>query len=651
MLHRSVLVLVLVLALALAAPAGAATVPVPADAPAVAPTASGATLLAWVRGGRTCTALQQPGTPRPARASEETGAPGAEDVAPGSCATTPVLARFGVRALGGTSLPSERRRISWGVAGADAATVLFKRGARVLVQAPTTASPLPGAAAELRFWAVEQAAGDPPDEVALADAAGVVRRASAPEDAGLFGDGGLDDEAGTLLRLGRAGGTTWQLRRLTSSALAPTPLAPERRVEQHCVVFATRSGQGGGSSSTGPCDTERLAAAAMIAEGGSDCGVGTHVEALVAPAVRRAVVVTGDGARRALALQPFAAGARVGSLVLGMGVAVRRVVALGAGGRAVATHELRLAPSARQRACASAGISVVFGDDRGPLGPAPAHAVRYADHGVELCSAVDRAPRIPADCALPPTDPAQTFAGVRPTPGGRFLSAVVPAEIAAARVTFDDRTQRTLAAHPLPGYSGIYAGVLREIAADLPGPHIVARVELLDDRGRVLDADAGAEVAYGAPVAVLAAGHGLPVAHAAPLRTSRVAATCVALGPIDDCAHGTLFWGAGAYSIAVQALCSPRRMVVAAVLSHRGDRMVAQTTSGREVAARVARLPAGAGALAGKYYALAVLGPRDGLRSVVLRGRAARRVPASLPPVGRQCGYDASPGLLAALGR
>jgi hypothetical protein len=298
--------------------------------------------------------------------------------------------------------------------------------------------------------------------------------------------------------------------------------------------------------------------------------------------------------------------------------------------------------------CASTGLSLLYeaGGRRALKGPAP-HVVRYADHGVELCDAVDRAPRVPADCALPPTDPAETFLTVRRTASGRFLSGVVPAEIAAARVTLADRTTTTIPARPLTGYAGIYAGVLREIAADLPGPHAIRQVELLDDHGRVLMPEAGTEAAYGPAVTVLPAAHGLPAVHAAPLTTGRFAATCLVLGPFDDCDHGQLFATADARSVSVTASCTPHRLVVSAILAHRDDRLVVRTTGGRELPARMARLPSGAGALAGKYYALAVAGPHDGIASVAVRGRAPRRFQVDLPPAGRQCGYSAAPDLLA----
>jgi len=430
------------------------------------------------------------------------------------------------------------------------------------------------------------------DEVALADAGGVVRRAYDPT---WFRVGGLSgdpfDEAGTLVRRGRVGTATWQLRGTTANDLAATPLEPERRVTQRCLVFVVRS-RNGGASNGGPCTGSLDERTPLLADPGSDCEVGAHVVVLVAAAVRRVVVVTGDGARRTVALSPFGAGARAGALLV----------------------------------------------------------ARFADHGVQLCDAIDRPLRIPDDCALPPTDPAVTYVSTHKTATGRFLFGVVPAEIAAARVTLHDRTTQTFAAGPLTGYAGIYAGALRQIAADLPGPRTVDRIELLDDRGRVLNGDAGFEVSYGPDVTVLPAAGGVPAVHASAVRSGDYRATCIGFRAISDaarCDGGGFATTTGAHSITVHVPCAPRRILVSAVLARRGDRLVLRTTDGREVTARTARLPAAAGALAGRYYALATLRPDEGLASAIIRGRASRRLAIGLPPAARQCGYDDLPGFLS----
>lgn len=658
--HRSTGARAIVLALlALVVPASATAATlgddsfaVPADAPAVATTAAGATVLAWTRGGKQCTALQRPGSPRPARASSLVGMPGQEDVAPGSCDTTPVLAGFAGRLLGTFEL-ADGSVLAWGDAGAGAASVRLKRGERTVAEAPAVPSTLGP-----RFWALQYTPGDQVDEVALADETGTVRRAYDPIRFGVTrGVVGDEDEpgkpTGTLLRQGRAGARTWQLRRVVRRELAATPLLPERHVERDCLMFVARTQHGSGTS-TGPCTGDALDQTPMVADAGGDCGLGTHVEALVTSAVRRVVVIAGDGSRRAVPLSSFGPGVRAGALVLGTGLAVRRVVALGAGGRALTTQELGLAPAgADAGTCVSDSLSLVYGvGDDGRLRAGP-HAARFADHGVELCATIDRAPRVPADCALPPTEPESTGVQIRPTADGRFVFGVVEAEIAAARVTLDDGAVRTIAAQPLTGYAGLYAGTLREIAADLPGPHVVERIELLDDRGRVLNGEAGLELAYGPAVTVLPAAHGLPAVHATPLRARRDAATCFTFGPLSEssgCEIGGLDGGVGVESVSVHALCAPRRLVVSALLARRDDRLVLRTTSGREVVARRVRLLADAGAVAGKYYALAVLGPRDGLSTVIVRSRAPHRLRTALPSAARQCGYSMSPGLFAALG-
>jgi hypothetical protein len=152
---------------------------------------------------------------------------------------------------------------------------------------------------------------------------------------------------------------------------------------------------------------------------------------------------------------------------------------------------------------------------------------------------------------------------------------------------------------------------------------------------------------------VLPAADGLPALRAVPLRNRRFSATCLTFGRVTDdsgCDAGVLDGTTGAGGVAVNALCAPRRMLVSAVLAHRDDRLVVRTTGGREVAARVTRLPATAGrAVAGKYYALVALRPNEGLDAAIVRGRSPRRLALDLPPTARQCGYNAQPGFLLGL--
>jgi hypothetical protein len=58
------------------------------------------------------------------------------------------------------------------------------------------------------------------------------------------------------------------------------------------------------------------------------------------------------------------------------------------------------------------------------------------------------------------------------------------------------------------------------------------------------------------------------------------------------------------------------------------------TTSGREIQARRAPVPA-----SGATAALAVVPARDGVRRIAVRGRVSGGVQLALPAAARQCGY------------
>jgi hypothetical protein len=422
-------------------------------------------------------------------------------------------------------------------------------------------------------------------------------------------------------------------------------------VTNPCLIFATATARGGSGTSTS-CDDEQLAAMPVLLDTGTDCGIGPHVAVLARPAVRRVVVVLGDGHRAAIPLSGAAGGVRAGALVLGTDVAVRRVVVLGAGGRALETYPLGLAPEPRRRRClgalsTSSGFFITNAPQ--PLGVAP-HALQAVDHGALLCVAADRAPRVPADCRLPPVAPDEGLLSADPTRDGRFVSGLVPAEITTARLKLDDGTRREVATTPIPGYTGRYAAVVRAVAVDVPGPHRVIGYALLDGRGRVLRQgdDQPEAPATGRPVTLLRVPGVPPLsAMSVPLSGPGGGFTCLGLGALRgsaDCdAIGGGQVGSGVTSLRVRATCDTRRILILGVLRRRTDRLVVRTTSGREVVARRARIPAAAGAATGSYAALAVVGARDGVRGIVLRGRAANRVELMLPPAAQQCGYEAYP--------
>jgi hypothetical protein len=662
-LRRSVALIAALSASALAAApvhAAPAPVPVPADAPTVATTASGDAVIAFVIGGRTCTVLQKVGAPRPTTLVDDDATAQRGSVeANGSCDAVRAQSRFHAETLG--SRADAERRLVWGVAGAGAARLQLRDGSRVVSESAAAPAALPGPSGALRFWVLEQPDGDRADEVALLDAGGTVRNAWTPVVLGLGAfmlSGDLASGSAKVLAHGRAGDTRWRLLLDSEPRLAPTPLDPERRVPVRCLGFASESGRSGGSSDFGGlCDQDALEVTALAATSGSSCDIGLHFEVLARSSVRSAVAILGDGSRRRIRLLALggALEARGGALIVGAGVAVRRIDGLGADGRVVGTWPVK-APPYRPDCGLSTSGSVFFDDLTVPtaLG-APPHVVHVADHGDQLCVALDRAPRPPAECAVPPTEPESAGVGSVAAGAGTYVYGIVPTEVAAARVRFADGTTRTVATTPIPGYSGQYAGVLGQIALDVPAGADARSAALLDATGRVVGRSdlRTLRLSQGRTTTLRPASDGVPAFLATPftidLPGHRETATCVAFSvPRTLFGCGLDLFGAddtGARTVRVLSRCAPRRLVVSAVLRRAADRLVVRTRAGRDVVARAVRVPAAAGGAAGHHLAVAVLGPREAVAGVRLRGTGARKVKAAYPPAASQCGYDDQPGL------
>jgi hypothetical protein len=273
------------------------------------------------------------------------------------------------------------------------------------------------------------------------------------------------------------------------------------------------------------------------------------------------------------------------------------------------------------------------------------HAPRAVDQGAELCVAIDRAPRIPADCALPPVDPRSAMLAAFQASGGRrYLYGIVPAEITQARLTLDDRSVRTVPATPIAGYAGRYAATLRQVSLDVPAGRQTAGVELLDARGRVLGGGIAnaPDVRVGRSATLAPATMGVGPLRATNLEVFGRSATCITIRPVTTVFDCDVFAGAaddGGSAVELLARCAPRRLVVLAVLPRRDDRLVLGLRGGREVVARKVRIPRGVGAAAGRSAAFAVLGPNARLDAVHVRGRGSRSIAVRLPAVADQCGY------------
>lgn len=629
--------LLLAVLLAAAAPAraqgGSGSVGVPPGAPVVAgPTASGTSAVAFLHGKELCMAFVQQGAP----------ASGQQE---GDCVAVPVLQAFGHRAISlhGTAGGGYQEI---GVTGGAAAFISYKLAGATVARAATQPSPLPGAAGTLRFYAIETPAGARSDELALLDTFEAVQRAYALDG---FFDAGPPvprDPPGRILAQGRRGSGRWTLRTRIAHPLAPTPLLPERRVAGACVTLATALRR----PADGVCDLQARAAEPVLFGLTQSCSpVGTALTVLARAAVRRVEVVLGDGRRRAVALRAIPdapAGERAGVAVLGRGIAVRALVATGSGGRTLLRRPLGLPPAVRFAGCEegldTAIIRYAVGLSQRPLGAGP-HAPHVATDGVRLCLAIDRAPRPPGGCAVPPLDAEDVFLTTEPTADGRYVAGFVPREVARVRLRLDDGRAREVRPAPV---DGPYAVSVALVAADVPGAHPVVGYDLLDAAGGTLASSEGPQEPAFVHRTVLLAhpGPGLgPLIAARRPRVGRVGpTTCAALVGLigeDRCELGS----SGIFRVIVR--CAPRQIVVIGTLDRAGQRIAVRTAAGREIRGRTVALPAALRSTAPRAVtqvavALAVLPASAAPRKLLLRGPDASTTTLALPAAREQCGYQ-----------
>lgn len=515
-------------------PVGASAIDVPADAPVVATSPSGAAVVAWADArNQLCTVIQLAGAGRPTRVDDDGG--GAAGHANGTCGEMPIPALFDAERLG-TTVISQDRQMTWGYTGTGTATVELRRREAVFGLGPSTPSPLPGEGADLRFFAIEHpvmvggSIADPdaavrPDQIVLRDAFGVVRHA----------DDLIEPRTvyGPVLQRGRRGRVTWKLTQEVTHPLAPTPLEPERRATRRCLEFRTVDGTRRAEGDTGLCDGDPDGRAYLLQAGG-DCLLGGRLEVLVREPARRVEAILGDGRRRAVPLVSLSPGTRVGTLILGPGVAVRRTVALSAAGRVLATQQMGLPPQPRHGCLTSIGfLASVYMPPPAPPAGAGSHALHVTDRGERICVAAGRAPHVPEECALPPVDPHRTWLTVERTSTGRLIYGVVPAEIATVRVTREGGGTQTIASAPIVGYAGRYAAALRQVFVELRGGSPVAEVAVLDARGRVLRKPAGAEDVPPARRRTLLSVPGVPPLRVADVSSRSNGASCLWLGSLS----------------------------------------------------------------------------------------------------------------------
>jgi hypothetical protein len=443
-----------------------------------------------------------------------------------------------------------------------------------------------------------------------------------------------------VLRRGTFHGAPWTLRTRVDHPIAGTPLAPERRVALACASF-------GATEPSGElCDQPGRGAEQVLVDVGEACPpLNAYVSVLARQAVRRVVVVDGAGRRRAVSLTAVPGGVdgvRAGALVLGAGIAVRRIDGLGADGRLVQRVPYGAAPVYPERGgCIGVNITysigVVVGGGRLGAGP---HTPHLADAGERLCVAIDRAPRPPAGCVVPPTDVSEVVLNAAPTANGRYVVGLVPSAVALARLTLEGGGHRDVMPVPV---SGQYAATTKLVAADVPGARRVIGYRLLDAAGRAFDTvDSGPEVPARRHRTTL-------VAHAAPGLGPIVAAVLpgtAAGGPAFTCttvlsaARDAFCYPLGPDWTTATVTCAPRRIVVLGGLGRTRQQLAVRTASGRVVTGRTLRLPAALRTADVAAVGLVVLPADAAPRTLLRRGSDARSTAFRLPAARAQCGYQ-----------
>jgi hypothetical protein len=551
-----------------ACPARAQEVP-PAGAPVVA-TLPGAALVAFDHGGKLCLGLRGAG-------------PAACDVPPHG-----ILDPF----IDGTA--SRGTSVLWGVTSTDAASVeVLALGKRVT--APVSGGAYTGRfAGQVRFFLV--AVSGQPYRVLLRDGQG---RVVGGTDFGR----GLTIGRPATIRRGTLGGKRWRALLYQTTHLEPTPRDRGRTERLTCVRIAFGAQRSLGDGCSGP----ELDPASVSVSPREHCNPdGLALSGLAGSDVRRIDAVLGDGTRRPVPLTAlparFAERRHAYALVLAPGIAVRAL-------RIVENGRARtLAVGQAPGGATCAPRSSITGSYIVGLGSAAPHAtstgpVIARDDGDLLC--VGLGVVAVTDCQVPPIDPLLSRIEARGSGAQRALLAVVPPEVAVLRLTLDSGAPITVATTDLPGYIGLYAGLVRAAAVALPGGAKVYDTDELADDGHVLQRIPGPDlrplphtpaVLARLPGGIVVAGGGwcVQVGADAPTRDRR------------GCRNIDF------QPILVAAPCGARRLVVIS----RSRRLRVKTDRGVIRGRRKGR------------FVVAIV-PRD----------AAVRAPVRLPPAAKQCGY------------
>jgi hypothetical protein len=289
--------------------------------------------------------------------------------------------------------------------------------------------------------------------------------------------------APVFIARGRLGDRAWRLDSFQRTGLAPTPLDLARSELLTCVDVRFGAAPG----MTGGCARRSARPDAIAPFVTPLCQRDALVfMALAGGGIGRIDAVLGDGTRTRLqraALPRSFRDPRRGFVLVVRGDVALRSLLVHAGARTFAVR-LRIAPA--QSTCGTLSLLSTYFFGRDPGGSASSTGPLVArDERDQLC--VGLGTIAPSDCELPPAEP--LFARIeRRTAGGRTaVLVVVPAAVAAVRLHLDGGGVVTAPTGDLPGYDGRYRGLVRAVAATLPGARRLYDTDLLGADGRVLE--------------------------------------------------------------------------------------------------------------------------------------------------------------------
>ncbi len=563
-------------------------------------------------------------------------------------------------ACGGTSdagvlLTVEGQAETQLVAAAVAATatsIEVRRAGELLGSGPTMAGEAyRGArAGSVRFAVVRLPRGAPDDglRVRALDAGGVVQETLA-DDEKLVSDR-------TLLMSGRFGRARWSVSSERASELTPSVVDLDHETASTCVSVST--GTAADDSATHRCSADLPSEMVpALASGYGEPATADRckptirvVHGILDGAVQRVSVLLGDGSRVT---------ARTAAVPLRA-----QVVFVAAVPASEAVRSVRIEPTdgpPRVVTLAAAPLRVLCatplaaeevrldGPDKLPQvfppGPVSTIAatppVRIADGPAgTLCLGLGETPFTILGCTSVSPYLSQARRLFDDDDAPTAFASALPARVATMRISAAGGAVRDIATIEAEGYAGRYAGLVRFAVAPITGSGELAKVDYLDEAGRVLYHKApdifdelSALDSRTFPAGRLSGRPGRPSLWQTASRLEGELSRCVTLtdGPAPAPEGPCENRGPGLVAL-LAASCATRRLTVAVAVPP-GARVIARLTGGRT---RRLALRRGAGLL--------TLAPAAGLRSLTMLrpGRSPRALGVNAPAGAAQCGWRAA---------